>query len=189
MPEPLRFDWQNRRVGEDSLEWSHSGKQLLLSVRGDLFLFSLDTGTWEQLTATPEAERDPKLSPDGTRVAFRRGHDLYTLEIATRQVDAAHRRRQRYAAERRTRLGVSRRTGSEHGVLVVARFQAHRLHAVRHRARVHLSAGGARRIARRRRAGALSASRHRRTPMCAWAWFLPRAAPHAGWIWATRAAF
>lgn len=86
VPEPVRFDWQNRRVSEDSLEWSRSGKQLLLSVRGDLFWFAIDTGKWEQLTATPEAERDPKLSPDGARVAFRRGHDLYTLEIANRQL-------------------------------------------------------------------------------------------------------
>jgi dipeptidyl-peptidase-4 len=86
VPEPPRFDWQNRRVSEDSLEWSHTGKQLLLSVRGDLFFYSLDTGTWQQLTATPESERDPKLSPDGARVAFRRGHDLYMLEIATLQL-------------------------------------------------------------------------------------------------------
>jgi dipeptidyl-peptidase-4 len=86
VPEPARFDWQNRRVSEDSLEWSQSGKQLLLSVKGDLFLFALDTGSWEQLTATPEAERDPKLSADGARVAFRRGHDLYTIEIASKQV-------------------------------------------------------------------------------------------------------
>jgi dipeptidyl-peptidase 4 len=86
VPEPARFDWQNRRVSEDSLEWSQSGKQMLLSVKGDLFLFSLDTGSWQQLTATPEAERDPKLSGDGARVAFRRGHDLYTLEIASKQV-------------------------------------------------------------------------------------------------------
>jgi dipeptidyl-peptidase-4 len=83
VPEPPRFDWQNRRVSEDSLEWTRSGKQLLLSLRGDLFLVSLDSGGWQQLTSTPEAERDPKLSPDGARVAFRRGHDLYTLEIAT----------------------------------------------------------------------------------------------------------
>jgi len=85
VPEPARFDWQNRRVSEDSLEWSQSGKQLLLSVKGDLFLFSIDSGSWEQLTSTSEAERDPKLSPDTARVAFRRGHDLYSLEIASRQ--------------------------------------------------------------------------------------------------------
>ena len=84
--EPARFDWQNRRVSEDSLEWSQSGQQLLLSVKGDLFLFSLDTAKWQQLTATPEAERDPKLSGDGTRVAFRLVHDLYVLEIANKQL-------------------------------------------------------------------------------------------------------
>ena len=86
VPEPARFDWQNRHVSAESLEWSSSGHQLLLAVHGDLFLFSIDTGAWEQLTATAEAESDPKLSPDGARVAFRRGHDLYTLEIATRQL-------------------------------------------------------------------------------------------------------
>jgi dipeptidyl-peptidase-4 len=86
VPEPVRFDWQNRHVSAQSLEWSPSGKQLLLAVHGDLFWFSLDTGAWEQLTATPEAENDPKLSPDGKRVAFRRGHDLYTLEIPSREL-------------------------------------------------------------------------------------------------------
>jgi dipeptidyl-peptidase 4 len=85
-PESQRFDWQNRRVSESSFQWSESGKELLLSVRGDLFLFSLDSGKWDQLTATSEPEHDPKLSPDGARVAFRRGHDLYTLDLASRQV-------------------------------------------------------------------------------------------------------
>jgi dipeptidyl-peptidase-4 len=55
-------------------------------VHGDLFFYTLDNGVWQQLTATPEAERDPKLSPDGLRVAFRRGHDLYSLDIATLQL-------------------------------------------------------------------------------------------------------
>jgi dipeptidyl-peptidase 4 len=86
VPELERFDWQNRRVSETSFEWSASGKQLLLSVGGDLFLYGLDSRKWDQLTATPEAERDPKLSPDASRVAFRRGHDLYSLEVASRKV-------------------------------------------------------------------------------------------------------
>ena len=85
-PEPDRFGWQNRRVSENSFQWSSSGKELLLSVRGDLFLFSLDADKWEQLTATAEREHDPKLSPDGSRVAFRRGHDLYAMEISSRKV-------------------------------------------------------------------------------------------------------
>ena len=86
VPERERFDWQNRRVSENSFEWFPSGQQLLLSVRGDLFIYSLQTGKWDQLTATPQAERDPKLSPDGKRIAFRIGHDLYTMEIAGKRL-------------------------------------------------------------------------------------------------------
>ena len=85
-PERERFDWQNRRVSENSLQWSASGKELLLSARGDLFLYHLDSGKWDQLTTTAEPERDAKLSPDGAQVAFRRGPDLYALAIATRKL-------------------------------------------------------------------------------------------------------
>ena len=86
VPERERFDWTNRRVSENSVQWSASGNELLLSVSGDLFFYHLDSGKWEQLTATAEPERDGKLSPDNARVAFRRGHDLYTMEIASRKV-------------------------------------------------------------------------------------------------------
>ncbi len=85
-PEPQQFDWENRHVAESSLEWSSSGKNLLISVRGELFWFTLESGKWDQLTSTPEPERDAKLSPDGTRVAFRRDHDLYVMEIRSRNV-------------------------------------------------------------------------------------------------------
>ena len=33
------FDWQNRNVREQTLQWSSSGKELLISAGGDLFLF------------------------------------------------------------------------------------------------------------------------------------------------------
>ena len=85
-PESALFDWQNRRVRETSFEWSDSGQELLLSVGGDLFLYHFDSSKWEQLTKTPEPERDAKLSPDAKHVAFRRGHDLYTLDIASHEL-------------------------------------------------------------------------------------------------------
>jgi len=47
------------------------------------FLVQVDSGEWKQLTATGESEHDPKLSPDGRLVAFRRREDLYCLDIAT----------------------------------------------------------------------------------------------------------
>jgi dipeptidyl-peptidase-4 len=83
-PEP-RMDWENRRVQEARLQWSQDGKQVLVLESGDLFVWSEDSGKVEQLTATPVAERDPKLSPDGKRVSFRRGNDLYVLEVAAKK--------------------------------------------------------------------------------------------------------
>jgi dipeptidyl-peptidase-4 len=85
-PKPEAFDWLNRRVCEQSFQWSSSGQEMLISVEGDLFLLHTETGKWEQLTATPEPERDPKLSPDGHFVSFRRDHDLYSLEIESKKL-------------------------------------------------------------------------------------------------------
>jgi len=82
-PETGPFDWTNRRTRAGGLAWSESGKELLFESSGDLFLIHLDTGKWDQLTKTPEIERDPQLSPDASRVAFRRGYDLYSIEIAS----------------------------------------------------------------------------------------------------------
>jgi len=85
-PPDKAFGWQNRRVREQKIQWSGTGDALLLSVKGDLFLWRFATGKAEQLTATPEPEADAKISPDGARVAFHRGHDLFSLEIATKLV-------------------------------------------------------------------------------------------------------
>jgi len=77
------YGWTNRYVESGGVEFSGSGKEVLYSTGGDLFLIHVDTGKWEQLTKTAEAEEDAKLSPDGKMVAFRRASDLYTIEIAS----------------------------------------------------------------------------------------------------------
>jgi dipeptidyl-peptidase-4 len=77
------FDWTNRRVRDGGLQFSSDGKELLYAGGGDLFLVQVDTGQWDQLTKTPVAEVDPKLSPDGKMVVFRRGWDLYSIDVAT----------------------------------------------------------------------------------------------------------
>jgi len=84
-PDGGPMEWTNRHAHTGGIEWSADGKSLLYTDDGDLFLIHADKGKWEQLTKTPVAEVEPKLSPDGRRVAFRRGPDLYTLEIETRQ--------------------------------------------------------------------------------------------------------
>ncbi len=85
-PEPEIFGWENRRVRESKLQWFPGGDRLLIKVKGDLFVYPLDGGRWSQLTETATDEADPKLSPDGTRVSFRRGQDLYVLEAGSGKV-------------------------------------------------------------------------------------------------------
>lgn len=84
-PSPV-FDWTNRRVGEHEVQWFADGKRLLVAASGDLFIVDVGKGRFEPLTQTAEFERDPKLSPDDRYVSFRRGPDLYTIEIASKVV-------------------------------------------------------------------------------------------------------
>jgi dipeptidyl-peptidase-4 len=78
-------DWTNRRAGRGGMQISQDGKEVLYTANSDLFLIHLDTGKWDQLTATAAREMDPALSPDGSAVAFRRGWDLYTVDIASKK--------------------------------------------------------------------------------------------------------
>lgn len=80
-----RFGWQNRRVDASAFSWSNSGKEILLSAGGDIFLLRADSRKWEQLTDSPEVEEDAKLSPDGASVAYRVGDDLYVLDVASKK--------------------------------------------------------------------------------------------------------
>lgn len=83
VPPATRFAWVDRRTTEHTLQFFPSGKDLLLLEGGDLFLWRLDSGKWEQLTKTPVDERDPKISPDGKHVSFLRDDDLYSLDVAS----------------------------------------------------------------------------------------------------------
>ncbi len=84
-PSPV-FDWTNRRVGESDIQWFADGKRLLVAASGDLFVVDVPKGSFEQLTKTAEIERDPKLSPDNKYVSFRRGPNLYALELASGKI-------------------------------------------------------------------------------------------------------
>jgi dipeptidyl-peptidase 4 len=85
VPADPRFLWENRRVREEAVQWLPSGEALLIAAGRDLFVWNLDSGKYDQLTSTASAERDPKVSPDGRSVAFRRDHDLYVIDLASRK--------------------------------------------------------------------------------------------------------
>jgi len=80
---PEAFQWQNRRVKEKTLQWSSDGAQLLLKVKGDLFLVDAANGEWRQLTKSREEEMDPKLSPDGRKAAYRLARNLFVQDVAS----------------------------------------------------------------------------------------------------------
>lgn len=82
-PKPEAFHWTNRGVKERPVQWFPEADRLLLAANGDLFLLTIATGEAKQLTKTASVEADPKLSPDGRRVAFRVDHDVWVLEVAS----------------------------------------------------------------------------------------------------------
>ena len=79
---PEASEWQNRNVKEQDFQWFPAGDRLLIAAGGDLFVFRIAAGGWTQLTTTGVEERDPRLSPDGRSVSFRRGNDLYSMDVA-----------------------------------------------------------------------------------------------------------
>ena len=67
--------------------WSPDSKHLLFDSQGQLWYYSLDTGTAVQLTSSPEGSGDPKFSPDGKRVAYLRKHNLYVHSVSGEEGD------------------------------------------------------------------------------------------------------
>ncbi len=56
---------------------------ILIEAAGDLFVYSLGKQTATRLTSTPQREDVPTFSPDGQRVAFVRGNNLFVVDVAT----------------------------------------------------------------------------------------------------------
>ena len=65
------------RYHVDPYHWASDGKHLLFVPQGQLWLYSLETGTAVQVSASSDPNGDPKFSPDGTHLAYVRKHNLY----------------------------------------------------------------------------------------------------------------
>jgi dipeptidyl-peptidase 4 len=61
--------------------WSPDSKHLLFNSQGQLWYYSLDTGTAVPLTSSPDPSGDPEFSPDGKRLAYVRKHNLYVHPV------------------------------------------------------------------------------------------------------------
>ncbi len=70
-----------QRYSIAAYHWAPDSKHLLFDAMGQLWLYSLDTGTAVQLTSSNDQSVDPKFSPDGNRVSYIRKHNIYVRAI------------------------------------------------------------------------------------------------------------
>jgi dipeptidyl-peptidase-4 len=70
-----------RTTGFTSLELSHDGAHALVTLSGRLFVVDRATGKARELPTGAGAAIDPHFSPDGTRVAYVRDDDVYSIAI------------------------------------------------------------------------------------------------------------
>jgi len=61
--------------------WSPDSKSLLFNANGQLWVYSLENGVAVQFTSSPDANEDPKFSPDGNHIAYLRKHNLYVQPL------------------------------------------------------------------------------------------------------------
>jgi Tol biopolymer transport system component len=54
------------------------GARLVAVASGDLWLFNIADGTRQRITETPESESFPAWAPDGKRVTFTRGNNIFS---------------------------------------------------------------------------------------------------------------
>lgn len=79
--EPSGTEKKDRTASLEKYSWSSDGRRVLLTGRGDLWLYDISGGRLARLTHTEGNEEFPTFSPDGRRVAFVRGNDLSVVEV------------------------------------------------------------------------------------------------------------
>lgn len=62
--------------------WAPDSKHLLFDSKGQLWYYTLESGTGVQVTSSSDPSSDPKFSPDGKRLSYIRKHNLYVRPIS-----------------------------------------------------------------------------------------------------------
>ena len=61
--------------------WGPDSKHILFDSQGQLWLYDLGSQTAVQFTSAADPNGDPKFSPDGSRVAYTRKHNLFVRSV------------------------------------------------------------------------------------------------------------
>jgi dipeptidyl-peptidase-4 len=70
-----------QRYSIAAYHWAPDSKHLLFDSMGQLWMYSLDTGTGVQLTSSSDESADPKFSPDGNEISYIRKHNIYVRPV------------------------------------------------------------------------------------------------------------
>ncbi len=88
--ETLYFDYdeQNKKLPDGfsfnrAIKSSDDLKHFLFTKDNNLYYFSVDKGVFKQLTFDDEKENNPTFSPDFSKIAFTRSHDLFVIDISS----------------------------------------------------------------------------------------------------------
>jgi len=68
-------------VAAAAAEVSPDYSRFIYSHQNDLYLYIRKTQTLRRLTATPEEEKNPRLSPDSKHLAYTRANNLYAFDL------------------------------------------------------------------------------------------------------------
>lgn len=82
--EKIKSEIEKERVTRyhvSAYEWSPDSKQLLFDSLGQLWLYTLESGTAVQVTSSSAPSSDAKFSPDGRSISYLQDHNLYVRRI------------------------------------------------------------------------------------------------------------
>jgi dipeptidyl-peptidase 4 len=78
-------------AGFTSYQLSDDGQLILLSLSGKLYLVRRASAAAQELATGPGPLLDPRLAPDGKKVAYVRGHDVYVFDLgSTKETRLTH---------------------------------------------------------------------------------------------------
>ena len=88
---PVKVAPEQRRLPSTRFSgWSHGShiynadfSRKVFEEAGDIFIFNRLDGSTQRLTQTLERESNPRFTPDGTAVVFRRGNNLFRRDLVT----------------------------------------------------------------------------------------------------------
>jgi dipeptidyl-peptidase-4 len=81
--EGLGKDGKPRALPLTGAAWDEAGRRLLVGAEDDLWVYELGTKAARRITNDEAEEELPLFSPDGAKVAFVKGNDLWFVEIAS----------------------------------------------------------------------------------------------------------